>query len=107
SMIPWRSSVALTETILEIPPLRAARAVPLLEARNLRRTLGAGDTATEFLCGVNLAIHPGEYVSIVGASGSGKSTLLYLLGGLDRPTKLDPAGAPYDPPSAACIDGQN
>jgi len=35
---------------------------------------------------VNLAIEPGEMVSIIGPSGSGKSTLLNLVGGLDRPT---------------------
>ena len=50
---------------------------------------------------------PREYVSIVGASGSGKSTLLYLLGGLDRPTRMDVDGNPFDPPSAVFIDGQD
>jgi lipoprotein-releasing system ATP-binding protein len=78
----------------------------LLEARNLRRILGSGDATTEILRGVNLAILPGEYISIVGASGSGKSTLLYLLGGLDRPTRLDPQGKPFDPPSAVYMAGQ-
>jgi putative ABC transport system ATP-binding protein len=35
---------------------------------------------------VDLEIHAGEYVSIMGPSGSGKSTLLNLLGALDVPT---------------------
>jgi lipoprotein-releasing system ATP-binding protein len=99
--------VARTETSLESPRARTARSALLLEARNLRRILGSGDTATEILRGVDLTILAGEYISIVGASGSGKSTLLYLLGGLDRPTRTGPDGKPFDPPSCVEMSGQD
>ncbi|MBL8626220.1 MAG: ABC transporter ATP-binding protein [Myxococcales bacterium] len=63
-----------------------AAGVPALEARGLVRDLG-DEVKTRILHGIDLAIAPGEFVSVTGASGSGKSTLLYLLGALDRPTE--------------------
>jgi ABC-type lipoprotein export system ATPase subunit len=80
---------------------------PLIQAQNLHRILGQGETANHILRGVNLRIDRREYVSIVGASGSGKSTLLYLLGGLDRPSRFDETGRPFDPPSRVVIDGED
>lgn len=58
----------------------------ILSARGLTKTYGMGDVAVSVLKGIDLDIHRGESVAIVGQSGSGKSTLLHLLGGLDRPS---------------------
>lgn len=58
----------------------------ILETRNLQKNYGSGNTLVKALDKVDLQIHNGEFVAIVGTSGSGKSTLLHMLGGLDRPT---------------------
>ena len=59
----------------------------ILEARGLRKSFRSGDAAElEVLVDVDLAVHRGEVVTIVGESGAGKSTLLHLLGVLDEPT---------------------
>src|SRR5205814_890628 len=58
---------------------------PLLAARGLKKTYHRHKEAIEVLRGVDLALHPGEFVCVLGASGSGKSTLLHLLGTLDQP----------------------
>jgi len=51
----------------------------------LDRHFQRGDTVVQALRGLDLTIHQGEFIALVGPSGSGKSTLLNLLGGLDRP----------------------
>jgi lipoprotein-releasing system ATP-binding protein len=58
---------------------------PLLTARNLHKTYRKNAVVVPVLGGLDLDVHPGEFLSVVGASGSGKSTLLHLLGTLDRP----------------------
>ena len=58
---------------------------PIIEIRGVGRRFGV-EPPFDALIDVNLAVHPGEWVSIAGPSGSGKSTLLNVLGLLDVPT---------------------
>ncbi|WP_375738448.1 lipoprotein-releasing ABC transporter ATP-binding protein LolD [Pseudomonas boanensis] len=59
----------------------------VLSCRNLGKSYEEGPQSVVVLSGVELELHPGERVAIVGSSGSGKSTLLNMLGGLDTPSK--------------------
>jgi lipoprotein-releasing system ATP-binding protein len=58
---------------------------PLLRAVNLHKTYRRSADRVQVLHGLDLDVHEGEFLSVVGASGSGKSTMLHLLGTLDRP----------------------
>jgi len=58
----------------------------MLEARQVTKSFGSGDSAVTAVRGVTMVVADGEFVTIVGRSGSGKSTLMSLLGGLEQPS---------------------
>jgi lipoprotein-releasing system ATP-binding protein len=57
----------------------------ILQATDVYKSYRMGAARVEVLKGVDLAVHEGQFVAVIGASGSGKSTLLHILGGLDSP----------------------
>jgi putative ABC transport system ATP-binding protein len=67
---------------------RVLRALPstVVQAAEVTRRYGSGDTAVDALRGVSLDVGRGELTAVMGPSGSGKSTLMHILAGLDRPT---------------------
>lgn len=59
----------------------------MIRLNGIERIFTVGDEQVYALRKVDLAVRPGEYLSIMGPSGSGKSTMLNILGLLDRPDK--------------------
>lgn len=54
-----------------------------IQIKNVYKIYNNGDIKTEALKNINLTIHQGEFIVVLGPSGSGKSTLLNVLSGLD------------------------
>ena len=59
---------------------------PLIELKNIHKSYPLDGFDLEILKGIDLTIHSGEFVAIMGPSGSGKSTLMNILGCLDTPS---------------------
>lgn len=60
--------------------------LPLLSVRGVQKSYPMGAGRLEILKGLDLEIHEGDAICIVGASGAGKSTLLHIMGTLDQPS---------------------
>ncbi len=59
----------------------------VIRTYDLWKTYVMGDQEIHAVSGIDVEIHRGEYVAIMGPSGSGKSTLMNLIGCLDTPSK--------------------
>ena len=64
---------------------RGTRTAPLIELAGVAKALRGQGQPRPVLTGVDLTVHSGESVAVLGRSGSGKSTLLSLIGLFDRP----------------------
>ena len=73
-------------TIAAAAPLVAERGAPLVAIRNLTKYYVRGGQVIPVLVDINLDVHAGDFVALMGPSGSGKSTLLNLIAGIDKPT---------------------
>jgi putative ABC transport system ATP-binding protein len=70
-----------------IPAVQACEAAEVLSCAGLRKIYRMGEVDVRALDGVDLTLHRGELLVLLGVSGSGKSTLLNIVGGLDVPTE--------------------
>lgn len=58
----------------------------IIKIEGMTKVYDTGEIQVAALNSIDLTIHKGEFIAIMGASGSGKSTLMNILGCLDRPT---------------------
>jgi putative ABC transport system ATP-binding protein len=68
-------------------PAKKTSSDVLIQLTDIKKSYFSADVETPVLHGINVTIHHGEFVAIMGQSGSGKSTLMNILGALDTPTE--------------------
>ncbi len=80
----------------------ATSPLPILDIRGLCKQFSAGGSTVNALANVDLVVHKGEFVCLIGASGCGKSTLLRIIAGFEQPSSGSVAmyGAPITRPGA-------
>ena len=74
----------------------------IVRAQNIAKAYTSGPEVLHVLRGLDLAVHPGEFLAVTGVSGSGKSTLLHILGLLDN---WDSGQVFFDDQDVATLDG--
>ena len=68
-------------------PMAQSSASALLRTEHLTKIFRSGDEEIVVFDDLNLEVHAGEFIALVGESGTGKTTLLHLLAALDTPTR--------------------
>jgi putative ABC transport system ATP-binding protein len=76
----------MTTTTDEVATIQERAGTAVVQANDITRRYGEGDTAVDALRGCSMEVRRGELTAVMGPSGSGKSTLMHILAGLDRPT---------------------
>ena len=78
--------VQMTSAMTEERTAAKGMTGPVVQASEITRVYGEGETAVHALNGCSVDVGTGELTAIMGPSGSGKSTMMHILAGLDRPT---------------------
>ena len=76
----WSEDLKAQDAVGQSPAV-----VPHMATKGLFKSYQKASLGIPVLQGIDMSVHQGEFLSIVGQSGCGKSTLLHLLGTLDQP----------------------
>jgi len=76
----------MTAPVPDAAPAERTEDEPLVLIRGLTKHYIRGDQVIPVLVDINLDVHAGDFVALMGPSGSGKSTLLNLIAGIDKPS---------------------